>query len=174
MTCHNSTGSSFLRERMFFHFLLVTWATFSSTVFGYMVTLYIYPLTRFLLQSYAQIKVTSVWLLLLTGPVQFIVELYIWAPLAYLPALPPPLVHAGFILGLFHPPQHVSQQRQEIQTSISSLSISISPHWPVEESHGYRFHFIQIKYCTKRHTNQITIRAVTLGMQQEKPCAHFQ
>lgn len=122
------------------------------------------------------VKVTSVWLQLLTGPVRFIAELYIWTTLVSLKA-PPPISSSCMLYSqLIPPPQHVSQQQkqQESQALISSLSISISPHWPVDESHGCRFHFIQIKHCTKDHTNQIAIRAATLGMQQEKLCTHFQ
>lgn len=154
--CHIKNGSHFLRGKdiltLSAHYLSYT--QLYGDIWLHSDTLYpsISPFPPLVLRS---LKVTSVWLPLQTGPMHFIAELYIWTPLVSLtnppPLARPPLLHARLILGLSpRPPPDT------FQTPISSLSNRISPYWPVETL-GYRFNFIQIKYCTKHHTNQMSI-----------------
>lgn len=93
------------------------------------------------------LKVTSVWLQLQTSPMYFIAELYIWTPLISPVLRPPARLTPSMLYSWLIPSPPPTLFTAAIPTS--SLSNRISPYWPAEETLGYRFHFIQIKYCTK-------------------------
>ncbi len=104
--CYFNSGSHFLRGKdiltLSAHYLSYT--QLHSDIWLHGDTLYpsISPFPPLVLRS---LKVTSVWLLLQTGPVHFIAELYIWTPLVSLTNPPPPLLRARLILGLSRPPE---------------------------------------------------------------------
>lgn len=110
------------------------------------------------------LKVTSAWLQLQTSPWHFIAELYIWTAPANAPARHTPCTLYSGLIQLPPPTSPASSPPSSLFTTaipISFLSSRICTHThthrPVGKSLEHRFHFIQIKYCTKYCTHQMHI-----------------
>lgn len=126
------------------------------------------------------LKVTSVW----TGPVHFYSRA-VQLDTSHIshkhplpsPAHPTPCTpYSRLIPPPPHPPTLFTAGATDSDSHKLPSPTESSPYWPVQDSLGCRFHFIQIKNFMKHHTNQISIKSGphVSGCTRGKPCTQAQ